>query len=64
MSRDGTINCRRTLTALKPKLNAMMDDARSRPEISQELEVFAFVEKARANLKAQEENSASGQEDF
>jgi hypothetical protein len=37
----------------------MMDDARSDPDVSQKLEVFAFVEKALANLKAQEDNSAS-----
>lgn len=47
------------LTALRPKLKAMMDDARSDPAVSQKLEVFAFVEKALANLKAQEDNSAS-----
>jgi DNA-binding transcriptional MerR regulator len=47
------------LTALRPKLKAMMDDARSDPSVSQKMEVFAFVEKALANLKAQEANSAS-----
>jgi DNA-binding transcriptional MerR regulator len=47
------------LTALRPKLKAMMDDAQSDPDVSQKLEVFAFVEKALANLKAQEDNSAS-----
>ncbi len=47
------------LTALRPKLKAMMDDARSDPAVSQKMEVFAFVEKALANLKAQEDNSAS-----
>jgi DNA-binding transcriptional MerR regulator len=47
------------LTTLKPKLKAMMDDARSDPDVSQKLEVFAFVEKALANLKAQEDSSAS-----
>jgi DNA-binding transcriptional MerR regulator len=45
------------LTALRPKLKAMMDDARSDPDVSQKLEVFAFVEKALANLKAKEDNS-------
>jgi DNA-binding transcriptional MerR regulator len=45
------------LTALRPKLKAMMDDARSDPDVSQKLEVFAFVEKALANLKAKEGNS-------
>jgi DNA-binding transcriptional MerR regulator len=47
------------LTALRPKLRAMMDDARSDPDVSQKLEVFAFVEKALANLKAKEDNSES-----
>ena len=47
------------LTALRPKLKAMMDDAQSDPVVSQKMEVFAFVEKALANLKAQEDNSAS-----
>jgi MerR family transcriptional regulator, thiopeptide resistance regulator len=47
------------LTALRPKFKAMMDEARSDPDVSQKLEVFAFVEKALANLKAQEDNSAS-----
>jgi DNA-binding transcriptional MerR regulator len=47
------------LTALRPKLKAMMDDARSDPAVSQKMELFAFVEKALANLKAQEDNSAS-----
>ena len=47
------------LTALRPKLKAMMDDARSDPAVSQKMEVIAFVEKALANLKAQEANSAS-----
>jgi len=47
------------LTALSPKFKAMMDDARSDPDVSQKLEVFAFVEKAIENLKAQEDNGAS-----
>jgi Spy/CpxP family protein refolding chaperone len=47
------------LTALRPKLKAMMDDARSDPAVSQKMEVLAFVEKALANLKAQEDNGAS-----
>jgi hypothetical protein len=47
------------LTALRPKLKAMMDDARSDPDVSQKLKVFAFVEKALANLKAQDDNSES-----
>ena len=47
------------LTALRPKLKAMMDDARSDPDVSQKFEVFAFIEKALANLKAQEDNSES-----
>jgi len=49
------------LTALRPQLKAMMDDARSDPAASQKLEVFAFVEKALAHLKTQENNSASGE---
>jgi MerR family transcriptional regulator, thiopeptide resistance regulator len=49
------------LTALKPKLKAMLDDARSDPAASQKMEVFAFVEKALANLKAREDNGASKQ---
>jgi MerR family transcriptional regulator, thiopeptide resistance regulator len=47
------------LTALRPKLKAMMDEARSDPAASQKMEVFAFIEKALANLKAQEDNGAS-----
>ncbi len=47
------------LTGLKPKLKAMMDDAQSDPDVSQKMKVFAFVEKALANLRAQEDNSAS-----
>jgi MerR family transcriptional regulator, thiopeptide resistance regulator len=47
------------LTALKPKLKAMMDDALSDPTVSTQIEVLAFVKRAMANLKAQEENSAS-----
>jgi MerR family transcriptional regulator, thiopeptide resistance regulator len=47
------------LTALRPKLKAMVDDARSDPAVSQKMEWLAFVEKALANLKAQEDNSAS-----
>lgn len=46
------------LTALGPKLKAMVDDARSDPAVSQKMEVLAFIEKALANLKAQEDNSA------
>ena len=42
------------LTALRPKLKVTMDEARSDPDVSQKLEVFAFVEKALANLKARE----------
>jgi len=47
------------LTALRPRLKAMVDEARSDPDVSRKLEVFAFVEKALANLKVQEDNSAS-----
>jgi MerR family transcriptional regulator, thiopeptide resistance regulator len=48
------------LTALRPRLKAMMNDALSDPAVSPKLEVFAFVEKALANLKAQEDNGAGG----
>jgi hypothetical protein len=44
------------LRTLKPKLKAMVDDARSDPAVSQKMEWMAFVEKALANLKAQEDN--------
>jgi MerR family transcriptional regulator, thiopeptide resistance regulator len=47
------------LTALRPKLKAMMDAARADPDVSQKLEVLAFVEKALANLKAKEANDES-----
>ena len=47
------------LTALRPRLKAMMHDAQSDPSISRKMEVFAFIEKALANLKAQEDNGAS-----
>jgi DNA-binding transcriptional MerR regulator len=47
------------LTALRPRQKVMMDEARSAPDVSQKLEVFAFVEKVLANLKAREENSES-----
>ena len=52
-----------SLTALTPKFKAMMDDARSDPAVSQKLEVFALVEKALANVQAQEDNSASKERD-
>jgi len=47
------------LPALQPKLKAMMDDARSDPEPSQKMEVFGFIEKAMANLKAKEGDTES-----
>ena len=47
------------LTDLKPKLKAMVDEARSDPEVSQKIEVLRFVEKAVANLKAREDNRPS-----
>jgi MerR family transcriptional regulator, thiopeptide resistance regulator len=47
------------LTALRPKLKAMLADAGSDPDVSQKLEAFAFVEKALANLKAQEGSPAA-----
>ena len=46
------------LTALRPKLKAMVNDALSDPVVSLKMGVIAFVEKALANLKAQEDNSA------
>jgi hypothetical protein len=42
------------MTALATKLKSAVDDARSDPEASQKTEVFGFIEKALANLKAQE----------
>jgi hypothetical protein len=45
------------VTALKPKMKAIMDDARSDPPASQKLAVFGFTEKAVANLKAQESDA-------
>jgi DNA-binding transcriptional MerR regulator len=42
------------VTALKSKMKAALDDARSDPEASQKLEVISFIEKAMTNLKAQE----------
>jgi len=50
---------RSLLTAVRPKLKAMVEDARSDPAVSQKMEVLAFVEKALANLQAQENNSAT-----
>lgn len=50
-----------SLGVLRPKLKAMVDDARSDPVVSQKMEVIAFVEQALANLKAQEDNSASAE---
>lgn len=46
------------LTALQPKLQAMMADARSDPVVSQKVAVIAFIEQALANLKAQEGSCA------
>jgi hypothetical protein len=46
------------LTDLKPKLKAMMDDARNDPTVSHKMALFAFVEKALANLKAREADNA------
>jgi hypothetical protein len=37
----------------------MLADAGSDPDVSQKLEAFAFVEKALANLKAQEGSPAA-----
>ena len=47
------------LTALRPKLKAMVDDARSDPVLAQKMAVIAFVEKALANLRAQEEHASA-----
>lgn len=47
------------LTALKPQLKAMMDDALSDPNASQKIEVLAFVKKAMAHLTAKEDNSVT-----
>jgi MerR family transcriptional regulator, thiopeptide resistance regulator len=46
------------LTALRPKLKAMVDDARSDPVVSQKMEVIAFVQTALANLKAQDKSES------
>jgi hypothetical protein len=43
------------LTALRPRLKVMMHHAQSNPDLSHKLEVFGFVEKALANLKAKED---------
>lgn len=45
--------------AMQPKLKAAIDDARSDPEVSPKLKVFGFIQKAMANLKAQELDSES-----
>jgi len=42
---------------LEPKFKAAMDDARSDPEASQKIEVLGFIQKAVANLEAQESNA-------
>jgi DNA-binding transcriptional MerR regulator len=42
------------VTAMRPKIKAALDDARSDPEASQKIEVIGFIEKAVAKLKAQE----------
>lgn len=46
------------LTDLRPKFKVMLDDARSDPAVAPKLEVFAFIEKALANLKTQEGSGA------
>jgi DNA-binding transcriptional MerR regulator len=46
------------VTALEPKIKAAMEDARSDPEAWRKMEVFAFIEKAVANLKAHESDVA------
>jgi hypothetical protein len=40
---------------LAPKLKTMIEDVRSDPEASQKTEIFGFIKKAVAHLKAQEE---------
>jgi len=47
------------LKAALPKFKAMMDDALSDPNVSQQIEVLAFVKTAAANLKAKTDNGAS-----
>jgi DNA-binding transcriptional MerR regulator len=49
------------LAAMRPQLKAMMDDARSDPAVSRKMQWMTFVEKALANLKAQEDNGASAE---
>jgi DNA-binding transcriptional MerR regulator len=45
------------VTALRPKVRAALDEARSDPETSRKIEVFSFIEKAVANLKAHESDA-------
>jgi hypothetical protein len=45
------------VTALKAKIKAALDNARSDPEVSQQLGLFGFIQKAVANLKAQESDA-------
>jgi MerR family transcriptional regulator, thiopeptide resistance regulator len=45
------------VTTLLPKLKAMTDDARSDREALLKIEVFSFIEKVVANLKAQESDA-------
>jgi DNA-binding transcriptional MerR regulator len=42
------------VTALRPKFEAALHEARADPEVSPKLEVLGFIEKALANLKAQD----------
>lgn len=43
------------MSSLTPKIKTMVDEARSDPDTSKKLEVFAFIEKVVRNLKAQED---------
>jgi DNA-binding transcriptional MerR regulator len=45
------------VTALRPKVRAALHEARSDPETSRKIEVFSFIEKAVANLKAHESDA-------
>ncbi len=45
------------VAALQAKIKAALDDARSDPEVSQKLGLFGFIQKAVANLKAQESDA-------
>jgi len=46
--------------ALAPKLKTVMEDVRSDPQASQKTEVIGFIQKAMANLKAEEDANKDG----